>query len=284
VVRLNASALSDPNSLRVLLRSFHVSKSSFPFSALVDSGSTHCFVDSGFARQYDLPTNSVPPIDLKLFDGSSNAVITQSVLLPVSFPSGESISIDFYVTPLDPSCSAVLGYNWLTRYNPLIDWVLGSIIFRSPLLDPSIPSPTSSARTATLLQNNSVSDETPKPSDSVPHISLIGAAAFMRACKRPGAQCFSLHLSDPFISAKSVSASDEAPDLSKIPKEYHDYADVFSKAEADKLAPHRPYDLKINLEEGTTPPPITAMYSLSRTELETLREFIDENLRRGFIR
>ena len=75
-------------------------------------------------------------------------------------------------------------------------------------------------------------------------------------------QCFSLHLSDSLLSAKSASVSDEAPNLSQIPKEYHDYTDVFSKAEADKLAPHRPYDLKIDLEEGTSPPPITAMYSL----------------------
>ena len=100
----------------------------------------------------------------------------------------------------------------------------------------------------------------------------------MRACKRPGTQCFSLHLSESLLSAKSASVSDEAPDLSTIPEEYHDYADMFSKSEASKLAPHRPYDLKIDLEEGTSPPPISAMYSLSPTELETLREFIDENL------
>ena len=193
------------------------------------------------------------------------------------------MTINFYVTPLDPSCSVVLGYNWLTRYNPLIDWVLGSIKFR-PQLAPSIPSMTSSARAASLPQQNpSVSVETPKPSDSVPQISLIGAAAFMRTSKRSGTQSFSLRLSDPVLSGKSASVS-EAPDLSGIPKEYHDYADVFSKAEADKLAPHRPYDLKINLEEGTSPPPITAMYSLSPPELEALREFIDDNLRRGFIR
>ena len=97
-------------------------------------------------------------------------------------------------------------------------------------------------------------------------------------------QCFSLHLSDSLLSAKSDSISDEVPDLSQIPKEYHDYADVFSKAEADKLAPHRPYNLKIDLEEGTSPPPITAMYSLSPTKLKTLHEFIDENLHQGFIR
>ena len=77
--------------------------------------------------------------------------------------------------------------------------------------------------------------------------------------------------------------AEEPIDLSNIPPEYHDYADVFSETQANSLAPHRPYDLKINLDEGTSPPwgPI---YSLSQSELLALREFIEENIRIGFIR
>ena len=73
------------------------------------------------------------------------------------------------------------------------------------------------------------------------------------------------------------------PDLFSVPEEYHDFADVFDKAKADMLALHRPYDLKINLEEGSTPP-LGQMYSLSQTELVALQEFIDEHLATGFIR
>ena len=130
------------------------------------------------------------------------------------------------------------GCNWLTRYNPLIDWVLGSITFRPPSLGSSLPSTTSSARAAQLPQQKpSVSLEDPNPQNTTPRISMIGAAAFMRASKRPGTQCFSLHLSDSLLSAKSASISDEAPDLSRIPKEYHDYTDVFSKATTLALLP-----------------------------------------------
>ena len=54
-----------------------------------------------------------------------------------------------------------------------------------------------------------------------------------------------------------------------VPEHYHDFADIFSKVSADTLAPHRSYDLKINLEDGTSPP-LGPIYSLSVSELQSL--------------
>src|SRR5271167_129298 len=67
-VCLNASALSDPNSLRVPLTSAFTSL----IIALIDCGSTDCFVDSNFAHTQDLPLTSIPPICLQLLDGTSS--------------------------------------------------------------------------------------------------------------------------------------------------------------------------------------------------------------------
>ena len=137
----------------------------------------------------------------------------------------------------------------------------------------------SSTRVAKLPPQNPTSL---KSFDSALRVSLIGAATFVCACKLPGAQSFRIHLSDMSVSGKSASVSDEAPDLSHIPKEYHDYANVFSKSKADMLAPHHPYDLQINLEEGASPP-VGAVYSLSQSKLSALRRFLDEHVRIGFI-
>ena len=90
-------------------------------------------------------------------------------------------------------------------------------------------------------------------------------------------QTFHIHLSNISISTNSTSISEEAPDLSNVPEEYHDFPDVFSKAKAEKLAPHQPYNLKINLEEGTSPP-IVPMYPLSQSELEVLCNFLNDHL------
>ena len=70
--------------------------------------------------------------------------------------------------------------------------------------------------------------------------------------------------------------------LNGVPKEYHDFANVFSKSKAGILADHRPYDLKITLEDGASPP-LGPIYLLSQEELFALPKFIDENTATGFI-
>jgi len=61
--------------------------------ALVDSGSTHCFVDTKYALRHSLSTYSISPIVLWLFDGTSNFVITQAVDLSVKFPASSDVTL-----------------------------------------------------------------------------------------------------------------------------------------------------------------------------------------------
>ena len=70
------------------------------------------------------------------------------------------------------------------------------------------------------------------------------------------------------LSAKAMSTGNPT-DLSDIPEDYHEFADIFDKKKADTLPPHRSYDLKIEMEEGAVPPS-NCMYSLSLLELEAL--------------
>jgi len=104
------------------------------FRTLVDSGSEDCFIDVAFAKHYRLPRKCLQnPLRLRLFDGSLRGLITHSVALSVRFPSGQQMIIDFLLTTLDPTCSAVLGHRWLHRYNPRIDWFHGSITFNTQI-------------------------------------------------------------------------------------------------------------------------------------------------------
>jgi hypothetical protein len=87
--------------------------------------------------------------------------------------------------------------------------------------------------------------------------------------------CLALTCTKPVVHLDSTI-------VSSVPRDYQEYASVFSKAEADRLPPHRIYDHSINLKPETEPP-FGPIYNLSKVELETLHDFIKENLAKGFI-
>lgn len=68
-----------------------------------------------------------------------------------------------------------------------------------------------------------------------------------------------------------------------VPAEFHEFLDVFDKKRSERLPEHGPHDLAIDLE-GAVLPPTGKLYQLAPAELRTLKEFIDENLAKGYIR
>src|SRR5882724_10382740 len=110
-------------------------------NSLVDSGSSNSFIDSAFIKTQHLPAYGIPPIWLRLIDGKSNYIISQALDVQLHFPTRESQKLTLFVTPLDQNCMIVLGYCWLTHYNPSIDWVLSSISFWQSAQHESLSSP-----------------------------------------------------------------------------------------------------------------------------------------------
>ena len=87
------------------------------------------------------------------------------------------------------------------------------------------------------------------------NISMIGAAPFnhlvQKSQKDSRFQIFSVTLRDINIALAPKKHTDPA---TKLPSEYHDFLDVFSRSDADVLPKHRPrYDHSIELIEGKTP-------------------------------
>lgn len=68
-----------------------------------------------------------------------------------------------------------------------------------------------------------------------------------------------------------------------VPKAYLEYADVFSEEAAAGLPDHRSFDHRMPLMPGKTPPH-GPLYKLSENERKVLNDYIDENLKKGFIR
>ncbi len=124
---------------------------------------------------------------------------------------------------------------------------------------------------------------------SAPKIALIGAAA-LKVLERAGETIQLLYYSpttndSPDVKANAVNVTG-SPETAqdRVPAQYRDFTDVFSEEVAKELPPRRDCDHKIELEEGASLPAPNKLYNMSQTELQTLREYIDQMVDKGFIR
>ncbi|KAL0154784.1 hypothetical protein M9458_049047, partial [Cirrhinus mrigala] len=83
--------------------------------------------------------------------------------------------------------------------------------------------------------------------------------------------------------AVSDGALNTQPELAKLPREYWDLAEAFSKTRASQLPPHRSTDCAIDLVPGSHPPKGRA-FPLSQPESAAMKAYIEEELKKGFIR
>jgi hypothetical protein len=92
----------------------------------------------------------------------------------------------------------------------------------------------------------------------------------------------------PSINAVSVKTSDVTPPNTTedstltIPKEYEDLRAAFSDDEIRSLPSHTPYDLAIDLKEGSKPP-MGPLYNLSEAEQKIVHKYIKDMTEKGLI-
>ncbi|KAE8224305.1 hypothetical protein CF326_g8057, partial [Tilletia indica] len=179
-------------------------------------------------------------------------------------------------------------------------------LVQSPVVAPQLRTATLSSaqqheRNTTPLSSYSApgSDESPPEPRKPSSIAVIPAAEFAHDALKKGASMFVMMVTVPKVTAASTSTQPgqlgelpshppDPPDYleqlrQKVPPAYHDLLEAFSKAGADTLPPRRDCDHRIDLEPGSKPP-FGPLYNLSEPELKSLREWLDENLQKGFIR
>src|SRR5260370_18800169 len=140
VIQLNSTSLS-PNSFLLSLTSATISEHTCPFVALLDSGSSHCFVDKVFTKKNKLALSKLTSIILlQLFDGSAQNSVSHKTNIQLTFSTGETHQTELYVTKLDKGYSVVLGYDSLVRHNPSIDWAETKEVFPGAMNVPGGPS------------------------------------------------------------------------------------------------------------------------------------------------
>ena len=79
-------------------------------------------------------------------------------------------------------------------------------------------------------------------------ICMVSTITMTKLCKDLGTSTFVISMTNLNLSQMIATET-----LDSIPAKYHEFCDIFSGEKVGTLTPHRPYDLQINVEEGTKP-------------------------------
>jgi hypothetical protein len=188
-----------------------------------------------YVSEHSIHSYEIPPVILRLIDGSVGAMITRATEISICFSTNDILLLKFYVTKLDSSSAFVFGHNWLHCYNLSIDWSAGQIThFRNLLhsvpssahmgdndsLEPPVSTPTFASDPKPSVSSDTSDfdsfEASASPNSSIPSVSFINAAAYARLARLPGNTIFTVTISNATDSATGSAASAVPVDLSEI--------------------------------------------------------------------
>lgn len=233
------------------------SLTTFDTNALLDSGATASYVDQQLVRQYHIETEPVPyPIIVYNADGTENTSgrITHSCLLRLRIGNHEELR-QLFVTELDGH-GIFLGHDWLVVHNPTINWKTKDIQFN---------------------HCPDTCDYIPEDGDRLFALNTITYLRSLRHSARAKTSV-AMELAIAENAKKEKKSTEEL-----VPKQYHEYLDVFKEDSFSILPEHRPWDHVIELLDPNSKPYAGKVYPMTLEEQGALDAFLAENLETGRI-
>src|ERR1700675_2433898 len=289
--KLTISAIRSSNSLDLDLDIETTSGCKHSLQALLDCGADGLFMDAEYAKANDIPTRSLRnPIPVFNVDGTPNEAGAISEIADVTLRyNGHTERALFAITQLGKQ-SVILGYTWLQKHNPEVDWQTGTVKMSQ------CPTGCSTCHTEgkTTRKEEKRFQERIKACRKGPNPVLVeeyeedeeeegdASDSFYSDYRSPdpmpefsddvesddyeiGDRIFAtwLHPEPVKVCATSTFAtrlveahaknSERKSFRDLVPESLHEYEDVFSKESFDTLPDHRKWDHAIELMTESTP-------------------------------
>lgn len=210
------------------------------------------------------PVTLQEPLNITAVDGSPlGSGRVSECTPPLQLKVGNHQELIQFLLIHTPKLPIILGFPWLTAHNPNIDWSRGVVTewgTHCQLSDTAFCCPPELKSVQESMSGN------PK-SNSIFRL------------KAPSVEVMAI----PRIEPVTIKPPLYPPEPFRVPPEYMDLLEVFSKVQAATLPPHRSYDCAIELMPGTCPPR-GRLFSLSGPERLAMDKYLKEALDNGFIR
>jgi hypothetical protein len=227
---------------------------------LVDSGAGGIFMDQNYTWKFNL-TKLEYPITARNMNGTKNKQETIQYYTDLNLQiNGKTNTERFLITGLGNQ-KIILGLPWLREHNPKINWKEGTLQWETTTMEEVLD------KEEHLNRPTNASDEV--------LLEYLGMENKLW-----------INLKENLATKLASEANQKKPDLTPeqlVPREYHDYLDIFNENKANRFPDTRPWDHKIEMKSGFEPKSFKT-YNMTPEEQVELDKFLKENLDKGYIK
>ena len=248
---------------------------------LIDCGARGLFIDQNFSKKFKVE-HLKKPIKAFNIDGTENKKGMIKSYVDLEFwIEHKKFKEWFYMTGLGKQ-KIILGFPWLNKHNLIIDWKKGEIKWQPLKIDwRGLLEKGRRIRIERQLKVEEIVDEEEtrnhtknliEEDKNTILIELLEETAWINKTNVATE-----------LAIKENDKKEEKTNEELVPKEFHEYLDIFSEEKAHWFPELWPWDHKIEMKEGFEPKSFKN-YNLTPAEQIKLDKFLKENLEKGYIR
>jgi hypothetical protein len=216
----------------------NISSSKQTIETLIDSSAGGLFIDQNFAKNFNINYLD-EPVKAYNVDGMENKQGTINAYVNLKISLGErKFKEQFYVTGLGKQ-KIILGFPWLHKYNPIIDWKKGEITFKPFQIDwKRLMKKGKRIRQEQQPRIEEVEDDKETKNRTILPFEEDKMGMYIKLLETD-VWIHKINITTELAIEENSKKMDKT-DEQLVPAEYHEYLDIFSEEKAHRFPESRP--------------------------------------------